>query len=159
MIVELFEVDVQCLVGVPEGVAGVLETAVFATLTHQQINPPAGLSLVLTDDDQLQQLNRDFRQIDAPTDVLSFPAQMPEIDIPDMVPYLGDILISVPYASRQATKEGHSLIEELQLLTVHGVLHLLGYDHMEPAEKEKMWGVQTAVLHKLQVTITLPDEA
>jgi len=157
--VESFEVDVQCLVDVPDGVVEVLETAVFATLSHQKIDPPAGLSLVLTDDDQLQQLNRDFRKIDAPTDVLSFPAQMSDMEIPDRVPYLGDILIAVPYASRQATSEGHSLLEELQLLTVHGVLHLLGHDHMEPVEKAKMWEAQTAVLHKLQVHITLPDEA
>ncbi len=155
---EKFEVDVQCLVDVPDGVEGVLETAVFNTLMHQKIDPPVGLSLVLTDDDQLQQLNRDYRQIDAPTDVLSFSAQMPVVDIPDMVPYLGDILISVPYAARQADQEGHTLMEELQLLTVHGVLHLLGHDHMEPTEKKVMWEVQTAVLHKLHVTITLPDE-
>ena len=155
---ERFDVDVQWLIDAPDGVEELLETAVITTLTHQKITPPACLSLVLTDDDQLQQLNRDFRQIDAPTDVLSFPAQMPDIEIPDMVPYLGDILISVSYASRQAIKEGHSLIEELQLLTVHGVLHLLGHNHMEQAEKAKMWAAQTAVLHKLQVYITLPDE-
>lgn len=153
-----FEVDIQCLVDVPDGVEGVLETAVLSTLTHQQHVPPAGLSLILTDDARLQQLNRDYRGIDAPTDVLSFPARMPDIEIPEMARYLGDILISVPYASRQAAKESHALIDELQLLAVHGVLHLLGHDHMTPAEKEQMWRAQTAVLHQLNVTITLPDE-
>lgn len=154
-----FEVDIQCLVDCPDGVEGILKTAVIHTLNHQKIDPPAGLTLVLTDDDQLQQLNRDFRRIDAPTDVLSFPAQPPVVAVPDMVPYLGDILISVPYAARQAAQEGHSLLDELQLLTVHGVLHLLGHDHMEPAEKAVMWVAQTAVLDKLHVTISLPDEA
>lgn len=156
---EVFEVEIQCSVEVPDGVDGLLETAVITTLTHQKIAPPAGLSLVLTDDAQLQQLNRDYRQIDAPTDVLSFPAHLPDLEMIDFVPYLGDIIISVAYAHRQAAKEGHSLLEELQLLTVHGVLHLLGHDHMEPDEKKVMWEAQTAVLHKLNVHITLPDEA
>ena len=158
MIVKQFEVDMQCLVDVPEGVAEALETAVIATLTQQKIDPPVGLSLVLTDDTQLQQLNRDYRHVDAPTDVLSFAAQLPDLDIPDMVPYLGDILISVPYAAQQAAAEGHSLLDELHLLAIHGVLHLLGHDHMAAEEKEVMWAAQTAVLQQLNIHITLPDE-
>ncbi len=154
----MFDIDIQPQVAVMEGVLSLLETAVSATLAQQNISPPASLSLVLTDDAQLQQLNHDYRQIDAPTDVLTFVADKPLVNLPDEIPYLGDILISVPYASRQAVEEGHSLPDELQLLAVHGVLHLLGYDHMQPAEKEAMWAAQTAVLEQLNVHISLPEE-
>lgn len=153
-----FEIGLQCLVDLPEGAETVLETAVIATLTQQQIAPPVGLTLVLTDDAQLQQLNRDYRRIDAPTDVLSFPAHLPDVAMPEMASYLGDILISVPYAARQAADEGHSLINELQLLAVHGVLHLLGHDHMARDEMAVMWAAQTAVLRRLNVHIAVPDE-
>ena len=154
----MFDIDIQPQVEVLEGVVALLETAVSNTLTQQNISPPASLSLVLTDDAQLQQLNQAYRQIDAPTDVLSFAAGEPLVELPDAIPYLGDILISVPFASRQAAAEGHSLPDELQLLAVHGVLHLLGHDHMQPAEKEIMWAAQTAVLAQLNVHISLPDE-
>ncbi len=154
----MFDIDIQLQVEVQEEVRALLQTAVSATLTQQNISPPASLSLVLTDDAQLQQLNQAYRQIDAPTDVLSFAAGKPLFDVPDAIPYLGDILISVPYASRQAEEEGHSLPEELQLLAVHGVLHLLGHDHMQPAQKQMMWAAQTAVLAQINVHISLPDE-
>ena len=101
---EQFEIDIHVKVDVPDGVGELLETAVTTTLTQQKIAPPAGLSLVLTDDDQLKQLNRDYRQIDTPTDVLSFPAHLPDLEMIDFVPYLGDIIISVPYAERQASQ-------------------------------------------------------
>lgn len=127
----------------------VLETAVFATLSHQHLPPPAALTLLLTDDAHIQHLNRDFRGYDKPTDVLSFPnvTALPG----KTVPYLGDIAVSVPYAARQAAATGHGLLAELQLLTVHGVLHLLGHDHAETAEKQRMWQAQTAVLTQLGI--------
>jgi len=109
--------------------------------------PEAELTIVLTDDEQLHQLNRQFRGIDAPTDVLSFPSDF--IDPDTSSPYLGDVLISVPQAMIQAAEAGHSIADEIRLLTVHGVLHLLGYDHAEEAEKARMWAVQDEILAHL----------
>lgn len=133
-----------------------IRTAAAAALTHQDINQPIALTILLTDDDTLHQLNRDYRQVDAPTDVLSFPL---DGDSPGQQhSYLGDMAIALPYATRQAHREGHSLLAELQLLTVHGVLHLLGYDHMEPDEKAAMWLAQAEILQSLGAEITGPPE-
>lgn len=114
------------------------------------------LSIVITGDDQLQQLNRQFLGIDAPTDVLSFPADEDDPDSGER--YLGDVLISYPRAAAQAASGGHPLQDELQLLVVHGVLHLLGYDHAEPAERAHMWEVQAQALESLGSSITSPSE-
>ena len=81
----------------------------------------AGVSVLLCGDVRMRRLNREFRKVDRPTDVLSFPAGTPA--------FLGDVAIDVPYAARQARKRGHSLEREVQLLLAHGVLHLLGHDH------------------------------
>ena len=141
-----------------EDVAVLLETAVRATLTHEEQQPPLELSVLLTDDAQIQQMNRDFRGVDKPTDVLSFPAGEALPGMEDADPYLGDIAISVPYAARQAAQAGHDLAGELQLLVIHGVLHLLGYDHDAPEEKAAMWAAQTAVLTHLHLQHVTPTE-
>jgi probable rRNA maturation factor len=75
----------------------------------------------------------------------------------DEAPYLGDIAISVPMAKRQAKAGGHSLKSELQLLTVHGTLHLLGYDHEEAEEKKLMWAAQSSILAQVGAEITSPE--
>jgi probable rRNA maturation factor len=124
-----------------------LERAVQAALAHQSQSSDVELTVVLTDDIQLQKLNRDYLGIDAATDVLSFPAF--ESDPETGAPYLGDILISMPYAARSAKKAGHGLESEVQLLAVHGVLHLLGYDHAEADEKVRMWKAQAEILVQL----------
>lgn len=144
---------------VPAGVEALVETAVLATLAHEQQIPPLELSVLLTDDAQIQQMNRDFRGIDKPTDVLSFPAGDALPGMEDADPYLGDIAISIPYATRQAAQAGHDLAGELQLLAIHGVLHLLGHDHDEPAVKEVMWKAQTAVLAQLHLQHITPTES
>jgi probable rRNA maturation factor len=151
-----FTIEIQLDVPLPEDVKGLLTTAVTTTLHHQQIPPPAELTLLLTDDKTIRQLNRDFRQVDAPTDVLSFP----DGDIPPgmSMPYLGDIAISAPYASRQAAATGHDLAAELQLLAIHGTLHLLGHDHAEPEEKANMWTTQQAILEQLGLSHVTPTE-
>ena len=119
-----------------------LERAALAVLKIQGADED--VTLVLADDDQLQQLNRDFLGKDAPTDVLSFPAS--ETDPESGHRYLGDVIISVPCAGRQAQAAGHDLEAELLLLVVHGVLHLLGHDHAEVDDKARMWTVQSEVL-------------
>lgn len=123
----------------------------------QQAEAPSGaeLSIVISDDAQLQTLNRQFLGIDAPTDVLSFPSQDADPDTDGV--YLGDILISYPQALAQSKGGNHTIQDELQLLVVHGVLHLLGYDHGEDAEREKMWAIQAKILNSLGCAILGPS--
>ncbi len=150
------EIDVQVMLEVPQELVTGVETAVTATLRHLN-RFPASLTCLLADDAYVQELNRSFRGEDKPTDVLSFPAgeAMPGTT----AAYLGDIAIAVPYAQRQAAQAGHPLLAEIQLLTVHGVLHLLGFDHATPTEKAQMWAAQTAVLDQLGLAYVTPTES
>lgn len=114
--------------------------------------PQAQVTILLTDDASIQELNRRYAGIDAPTDVLSFSAWEGDpgfVVAPEMAAYLGDIVISVPYAARQAAAAGHALDDELRLLVVHGILHLLGYDHATDAEEAVMWEKQRSILDNL----------
>ncbi len=95
-------------------------------------------------DEDVRILNQRFLGIDAPTDVLSFPAG--DTDPETGRGYLGDVIISMPWAVDQAVQRGHSTEAELQVLVVHGVLHLLGYDHATSAEKKRMWSIQGKIL-------------
>ena len=122
----------------------ILDMAARVALAHQSAPADGDLTIVLTDDAQLHTLNREYLDVDAPTDVLSFPSDETDPDTGSR--YLGDILISVPYAARQSQQAGNSLEAEVQLLTVHGVLHLLGHDHAEPEEKARMWRAQAEIL-------------
>ena len=124
-----------------------LEQAAYAALEHEAESRDAELSIVLTDNAHLQELNLNYLGIDAPTDVLSFPAS--ETDPESGARYIGDILISIPRAQSQADAAGHPLESEVQLLVVHGVLHLLGYDHAEPDDKARMWNAQAEILGTL----------
>jgi probable rRNA maturation factor len=131
-----------------------LQRAAEAALQHVTGATDGDLSLVLTDDAQLHDLNRRFRQIDAPTDVLSFPDG--ETDPDTGQPYLGDVILSVARAEAQAAAAGHTLTDELQLLTIHGVLHLLGHDHAEEDEKAAMWAAQEQILAAIGCNAHLP---
>lgn len=122
-----------------------IRTAARETLALEQA--PGDLTVVLTDDAQLQQLNLQFLGVDASTDVLSFPSG--DADPETGQSYLGDVIISVPRARQQAQAGQHRLESELQLLVVHGVLHLLGYDHAEAGPKARMWTAQARVLGSL----------
>lgn len=126
-----------------------LEKAAQAVLRHQAVVDQVDLSIIISDDDQLRQLNLQFRDVDAPTDVLSFPAGY--VDPENGAIYLGDVLISCPRAAAQASAAGHSLMAEIQLLVVHGILHLLGYDHAEADEQERMWAAQDEILQQLGI--------
>lgn len=146
--------QVEILPSLPASLAPILQRAAELTLLQQ--SQPAGseLTIVLTDDRQLHNLNREYLGVDAPTDVLSFPAG--ETDPDTAMPYLGDILISYERAVQQAQAAGHPVEAELQLLVVHGVLHLLGHDHAETDEKQRMWAAQADVLQQLGVDLTPP---
>lgn len=128
-----------------------LRAAVTAALEDQNVAPGAALTLVITGDETIHRLNRQFRQIDAPTDVLAFPAleEAPFVEPPGQPTYLGDVIISHPRAAAQAAAAGHALPAELALLAVHGTLHLLGHDHATPQEKAAMWRAQDAILSRL----------
>lgn len=132
-----------------------LERAALETLAHQRAD--GNITLFLTDDARLHELNRDYLGIDSPTDVLSFPAS--ETDPETGEAYLGDIILSLPRADRQARAAGHSLADEAQLLVVHGTLHLLGHDHATAREKSKMWKAQREVLERLGLShVTIREE-
>ena len=113
-------------------------------LKAEGVASPYEVSLVFTDSETVQQLNRDYRGVDEPTDVLAFymlPQKGADSSFalpPDGVTRLGEVIISYPQAVAQAREQGHSPERELALLVIHGMLHLVGYDHEEPEEESKM---------------------
>jgi len=134
-------VEEEFLVVVDEGWARRIAQTV---LKAEGVAPPYEVSLVFTDSETVKQLNRDYRGVDEPTDVLAF-HMLPQKEVddsfalpPDGVTRLGEVIISYPQAVAQAKKQGHSPERELALLIIHGILHLLGYDHEEPEEESKM---------------------
>lgn len=134
----------------------VLENTARAVLEELSDEDP-DLTIAIEDDEQLHALNLQFLEIDAPTDVLSFPAEETDPDSGNL--YLGDIIISYPRATAQAESAGHPVQAELQLLVIHGVLHLLGYDHVTPELKEEMWTLQAQFLKTLDIAIKkLPED-
>lgn len=136
-----------------------------AVLDQEHCPYEAQISLVLTDDEQIQATNREFRQIDRPTDVLSFPM----VDFSSPADYsileeddslfhpetgellLGDIMISIPRVIAQADEYGHSTRREYAFLIAHSMLHLLGYDHMEEDERKVMEEKQKQILQQLHI--------
>ncbi len=127
---------------------GLLRKAARAALAHQQAGA-GSLSIALSTDQTLHSLNRQYLGHDTSTDVLSFPSDSDDPDAGGT--YFGDLAISYPRACAQAQAGGHSPEAELQLLTVHGVLHLLGHDHAHAAEKKRMWQAQAEILAELKV--------
>jgi probable rRNA maturation factor len=121
-------------------------------LRQEEVAEEIELSLIVTDDEAVRKLNRRFRGVDAPTDVLAFGAEVGEqfVTAPESPPYLGDVVISYQRAQAQAEELGHAVAEELRLLVVHGVLHLLGYDHQEEAAAQKMREREERILAKVQ---------
>ena len=114
----------------------------------------ASVNVLITDSEGIRQFNRDYRNIDSPTDVLSFALnegdEPPVLDA-DSPKTLGEIVISVERAKEQAQDFGHSFHREIAFLTVHGMLHLLGYDHMEETDRQEMEDEQRAVMEHLGI--------
>ncbi len=131
-----------------------VRAAGLATLAFEDA-PQGSLTVVLADAESLRRLNQKFRQIDSVTDVLAFPDG--SSDLEDGGQYFGDVVIALPVASQQAKQARHELDAELALLTVHGVLHLLGHDHGTDTEKENMWSRQATILRQLAVKVKLPS--
>jgi probable rRNA maturation factor len=121
----------------------VVEAALRSECTSGQV------AVVITDDEGIQELNRDFLGNDEPTDVLAFSAQEEAegfVAAPEVDDYLGDVIVSFPRAAAQAREAGHTTEKEMALLVIHGLLHLLGYDHAEEEGREGMWARQEALL-------------
>jgi probable rRNA maturation factor len=136
--------------------------AALAALAQTQPRGACAWIIRLTDDDELHQLNQQYRGLDKPTDVLSFggagyrdgkprPAYTPALD--DGAEYLGDIIISLERCAAQAGAAGHPVDTELALLVIHGTLHLLGYDHDTPTRKARMWAAQSRALKSLGIEL------
>jgi len=124
-------------------------------LEAEGVAPPYEVGLVFTDSETVKQLNRDYRGVDEPTDVLAFYLlpQKEEADDsfalpPDGVTRLGEVIISYPQAVKQAKEQGHPTEKELALLIIHGILHLLGYDHEDTEEEAKMRTREKELLEK-----------
>ncbi|WP_025272393.1 rRNA maturation RNase YbeY [Haloglycomyces albus] len=120
------------------------------TLQEMGINPAADLSFLIADLEHMSDLNRRWMGGTGPTDVLSFPMHDALPGRPDAVESdidaLGDIVLSPEVAERQAQDAGHSTLDEMRMLTVHGILHILGYDHAEPVQAKEMFGLQNRIL-------------
>ncbi|MCJ7734072.1 MAG: rRNA maturation RNase YbeY [Anaerolineales bacterium] len=134
----------------------ILFSAAELSLQQSQVEDSPSLSVRITDNQEIKNLNQQFRGINRVTDVLSFPTDFTDPDLDSR--YVGDVVISYPQAEKQAQNSGHPVGAELQLLVVHGVLHLLGYDHGDENEKEKMWSLQAKILEKLGLNIQVEEK-
>jgi probable rRNA maturation factor len=138
--------------------AALIEQAIAVTLAAESVSEPIEIGVRVADDAELHELNRTYRGVDAPTDVLSFgddegapaPGQAIFVRPPGTPRYLGDLAISYERVMAQAAEYGHSRARELAYLTVHGVLHLLGYDHeLGTAEAARMRAREEAVMQQI----------
>jgi probable rRNA maturation factor len=127
---------------------------VLQVLHGEGICPPCQVSLVFTDSEIVQGLNRDYRGLDEPTDVLAFPLLSqhesdPAFTLPpDGITHLGEVIISCPQTAQQAREQGHSFERELAVLIIHGMLHLLGFDHEEPGDETRMRDREKTILER-----------
>jgi homotetrameric cytidine deaminase/rRNA maturation RNase YbeY len=136
-----------------------MENAVEFCLVHEKIEKPSEVSILLVDDEKIREINNEQRGIDSSTDVLSFPivemedgeikSNLGDIDMEENIMLLGDIVISLETAYKQANEYGHSFERELAFLTTHGVFHLLGYDHEDEESEKNMLNKQEVVLGKM----------
>ncbi len=130
-----------------------IRSAITAALAYEQFDGVGEVSVTLVDNAQIHQMNREYRQVDRPTDVLSFPIFDDEGLEDAGACVLGDIVLSLEQAHLQAVEYGHSVQREIAFLCVHSVLHLLGYDHENGEEAEKeMFSRQEEILIKMGLT-------
>ena len=155
------EIEHNCPAGFLPDDQTIIENVIHTALDYEKCPYEVQVFVLLTDDEEIRQMNRDHRGIDRPTDVLSFPmAEYPVpgdfSDVEDREPdafhpatgelMLGDIIISMDRMAAQAEEYGHSRIRELAFLTAHSMLHLMGYDHMEDEERQVMERRQEEIL-------------
>ena len=143
--IEIFETGVT----LPEGGRALLERAMSSALAHEGAS--GDVTILVTTPEEIRRMNREFRNIDRVTDVLTFPAWEGEAVMAPPDGYLGDVAICLERAREQAQDYGHSLERELGFLAVHGGLHLLGYDHMTPEDEAVMFKKQDAILEEMEL--------
>lgn len=122
-------------------------------LADQRVPDAMELSVLCVDADTIAELNRHHMGADRPTDVLAFPMDLPGESLGDEPAVLGDVVLCPAVAAEQAPRHGKSTTAELQLLLVHGILHLLGHDHAEPGEREAMFGLTDRLLQQYATRI------
>lgn len=127
-----------------------LRKVVSFTLEQEGVNPQAEISISFVDNEEIHRLNRIYRGVDKPTDVLSFPQYEDFSDLEQLV-CLGDVVISIEKAREQAIEYGHSFEREMAYLTVHSIYHLLGYDHDTEENTKRMRGKEEKVLQALGI--------
>ncbi len=126
-------------------------TLAAAQAALAQFDSPGGVTILLTDDETVRELNARFRTQDKPTNVLSFPAPPLPEDMANPEHFLGDVALAFGVCAREAAEQGKPIGHHLQHLVAHGVLHLLGYDHIDDADAEAMEGLERVVLAGLGV--------
>ncbi len=141
----------EVMVTIDDPFAGLIDPALLDGAARRVLEaervPKAELGVVITDDETVRRLNREYAGEDAATDVLSFSLREGEaFAAPDDVARLGEVIISYPTAERQAREAGHAIGAEVEHLLVHGVLHLLGYDHAQPADERAMRARESELL-------------
>jgi probable rRNA maturation factor len=134
-----------------------IEKLLIFAAQKENVEEDSEVSVTFVSNERIHEINREYRDKDAPTDVISFAMEEigeGEIELigVELPRVLGDIIISIPRAEEQAKEYGHSFIRELGFLSVHGFLHLLGYDHMEKEEEEKMFSRQKEILDDYGLT-------
>lgn len=158
----------QDQIEVPESLLEAIKEAILFTLKDQGVEEEAEISVLLVDNDAIKEMNKEYRNIDKETDVLSFPMISyvegkvfrdeylnhqfgPEFYDGDAL-LLGDVVLSMEKANEQALEFGHSIKREACYLTIHSILHLLGYDHMTDMDKQRMRESEERILHALDIS-------
>lgn len=146
------EQDIINITGLAELVQKVIETG----LEILQVEDNVEVGVTFVDDEKIRELNRDYRYIDQPTDVLSFALEegLDFGEIPDAPRMLGDIVISLQRAEEQSREYNHSFAREVGYLTAHGLLHLLGYDHQDEDERQQMRALEEQIMNRLNLART-----
>lgn len=148
--------NAQKKVRIPTGLRMLIRRSCIAVLRSEGFEGSAEVSVTFVDNSEIRVLNAQYRDKDVETDVLSFPMGVDGVydtNLDTGAKILGDIVLSVEKAMEQANLYGHSLEREVSYLTVHSMLHLLGYDHMEPLEKVRMREKEEAVMRQLGLSI------
>ena len=150
--------NAQDLFSITEELSALIERAIMATLAEEEIDFDCAVSLTYTDNEGIRTINREYREKDTATDVLSFPMFDPETEeiyaLDGTAAELGDIVISLERAKEQAETFGHSMDREVAFLSVHSVLHLLGYDHERSEEEDAlMREKQRTIMKKLGLEV------
>ncbi|MBP2024794.1 rRNA maturation RNase YbeY [Peptoniphilus stercorisuis] len=140
--------DRQSDIEITNDIIEIVKKSISEVLKEENLDDNVQVSISFVGDEEIQELNRDFRGVDSSTDVLSFPMD-DEFKIEETI--LGDVIINTKRVVEQAKEFGHSNTRELSYLTVHSILHLLGYDHMEEEDKTVMRAKEKSIMKSLEI--------